>query len=110
LNVASVGVTLTPDTSNIVIFRYLYFAAAQANSPLSIPSPGEAPPTGGGVPNKPLASELDFSWTYVIDKHLNVNGFAAYAAPGSGYKNLYSANGGNADGWWFFGAQLNFSY
>ena len=48
------------------------------------------------MPSKPLASEFDFSWTYVIDKQLNVNGFAAYAAPGSGYKELYAANGGSA--------------
>jgi hypothetical protein len=110
LNVASAGVTLTPDAKNIVIVRYLYFSAAQTNSPLSIPAPNQPPPTGGGVPSKSLASEFDFSWTYVIDKQLNVNGFAAYAAPGSGYKELYAANGGSASGWWFLGAQFNFSY
>ena len=109
LNVASAGVTLTPDASNIVVLRYLYFAAAQANSPLSIPAPGKPLPVGG-VPSKPLANEFDASWTYVIDKHLNVNGFGAYAAPGSGYKELYASYGGRAEGWWFFGAQFNFSY
>jgi len=110
LDVASAGVTLNPDAKNIVILRYLYFSAAEINSPLSIPSPNTPPPTGGGVPSKSLASEFDVSWTYVIDKALNVNGFAAYAAPGSGYKDLYAANGGSASGWWFFGAQFNFSY
>jgi hypothetical protein len=90
--------------------RYLYFSAAEINSPLSIPAPNQPVPTGGGVPSKGLASEFDFSWTYIIDKQLNVNGFAAYAAPGSGYKDLYAASGGSATGWWFFGAQFNFSY
>jgi len=110
LDVASAGVTLMPDEKNIVILRYLYFSAAQINSPLSVPAPNQPIPTGGGVPSKGLASEFDFSWTYIIDKQLNVNGFAAYAAPGSGYKDLYAANGGSATGWWFFGAQFNFSY
>jgi len=110
LNVASAGVTLTPDEKNIVILRYLYFNAAEVNSSLSVPAPGQPPPTGGGVPSKALASEIDFSWTYVFDKQVNVNGFVAYAAPGSGYKDLYAANGGSASGWWFLGAQFNFSY
>jgi alginate export protein len=110
LDVASAGVTLTPDEKNIVILRYLYFSAAQINSPLSIPAPGEPPPTGGGVPSKALANEFDFSWTYTIDKALNVNGFVSYASPGSGYKDLYAANGGSASGWWFLGVQFNFSY
>lgn len=109
LNVASAGVTLTPDAANIVILRYLYFFAAQADSPLSVPAPGKPLPTGG-VPSRPLANEFDASWTYVIDKHLNVNGFGAYAAPGSGYRDLYASYGGRAEGWWFFGAQFNFSY
>src|SRR5215470_19015334 len=110
MHVASAGVTLTPDAKNIIELRYLYFAAAQTNSPLAIPAAGQPPPVGGGVPSKSLANEFDTSWTYVIDKQLNVNGFAAYAAPGTGYKNLYAANGGSAKGWWFFGAQFNFSY
>ena len=42
LNVASAGVTLTPDEKNIVILRYLYFTAAEINSPLSIPVTGPA--------------------------------------------------------------------
>jgi len=46
----------------------------------------------------------------MIQKQLNGNGFAAYAAPLSGYKDLYASNGGSASGWWFFGAQFNFSY
>jgi hypothetical protein len=110
MKVASAGVTLTPDEKNIIVLRYLYFAADQANSSLAVPGPGQPVPVGGGVPSKPLANEFDTSWTYIFDKHLNVNGFAAYAAPGSGYKDLYAANGGSAQGWWFFGAQFNFSY
>ncbi len=110
MKVASAGVTLTPDANNIVVLRYLYFAADRTNSPLAIPAPGQPPPVGGGVPAKALANEFDTSWTYIIDRHVNVNGFAAYAAPGAGYKDLYAANGGSAQGWWFFGAQFNFSY
>ena len=101
---------MAPDEKNILILRYFYFGAAQVNSPLSVPAAAQPPPTGGGVPNRALAREFDFSWTYVIDQQVNVNGFAAHAAPGSGYKNLYAANGGSAGGWWFFGAQFNFSY
>jgi hypothetical protein len=43
-------------------------------------------------------------------KNLNVNAFAAYAAPGAGLKDSYSASGGSASGWWFFGTQLDLSY
>ena len=62
------------------------------------------------MPSKALASEIDLKYTYTINKNLNINAFTAYAAPGAGIKQLYSANGGGASGWWFYGAQLNFSY
>ena len=110
LNVANATLTLTPDDKNIIEFLYLYFSAAQTNSPLSIPAVGAAPTGGGGVPSKALASEFDVSYTYTINKNVNINAFAAYAAPGSGLKQSYSASGGDASGWWFYGAQLNFSY
>ena len=110
LNASSVALTLTPNEKNILEFLYLYFAADQANSPLAIPAVGAAPASGGGVPNKALASEFDATYTYVITKNVNVNAFAAYAAPLAGYKDLYSAEGGTASGWWFLGAQINFSY
>jgi len=110
LNAASAALTLTPNENNIIDFLYLYFAADQVNSPLAIPPAGAAPAGGGGVPNKALASEFDVTYTYVITKNVNVNAFAAYAAPLAGYKDLYSSEGGSASGWWFFGAQINFSY
>ena len=109
LNAASVDLTLTPDAANIIDFFYLYFAADQTNSPLAIPAVGAAPMSGGGVPSKPLASEFDVAYTYVFNKNVNINAFAAYAAP-CGYKELYSSNGGSASGWWFLGTQINFSY
>jgi hypothetical protein len=65
---------------------------------------------GRGVPSKALASEFDVSYTYTINKNLNINTFVAYAAPGAGLKDSYSVGGGNASGWWFFGTQLNVSY
>ena len=110
LNVANAAVTLTPDSKNIIELLYLYFAADQTNSPLSIPAVGVVPTGGGGVPSKGLASEVDLSYTYTVNKNLNFNSFVAYAAPGSGLKQSYAASGGNARGWWFFGTQLNFSY
>jgi hypothetical protein len=110
LNVANAALTLTPDNRNIIELLYLYFTAGQTNSPLAIPAVGAVPTGGGGVPSKALASEFDVSYTYTINKSLNVNAFAAYAAPGAGLKQSYSAGGGNASGWWFFGTQLNFSY
>jgi len=110
LDVASVALTLTPNDRNIIEFLYLYFTADQTHSPLAIPAPGVQPASGGGVPTKALASEFDATYTYVINKNVNVNAFAAYAAPLGGYTDLYSANGGSASGWWFFGTQLNISY
>jgi Alginate export len=110
LNVANASLTLTPDDKNIIELLYLYFSADRTNSPLSIPAVGAVPTGGGGVPSKALASEFDLKYTYTINKSLNINAFTAYAAPGAGIKQLYSANAGGASGWWFWGAQLNFSY
>ena len=110
LNVANASLTLTPDDKNIIELLYLYFSADRTNSPLSIPAVGAVPTGGGGVPSKALASEIDLKYTYTINKNLNINAFTAYAAPGAGIKQLYSANAGGASGWWFYGAQLNFSY
>ena len=110
LNVANATLTLTPDEKNIVEFLCLYFAADQTNSPLAIPAVNTMPTGGGGVPAKALASEFDVQYTYVINKNVNINAFAAYAAPGAGLKELYSASGGGASGWWFLGTQINVSY
>jgi hypothetical protein len=110
LNVASATLTLTPNDKTIIELLYLYFTADQTNSPLAIPAVGAVPTGGGGVSSKALVSEFDASYTYSINKNLNINAFAAYAAPGAGLKQTYSASGGNASGWWFFGTQLNFSY
>ncbi|MEO8751674.1 MAG: alginate export family protein [Casimicrobiaceae bacterium] len=110
LNTASAALTVTPTEKQILQFWYLYFSADQANSPLDIPAAGQPVPTGGGVPNKPLASEFDVAYTYTFSKSVNVNVVAAYATPGSGYKQLYSANSGSANGWWLLGTQFNISY
>ena len=110
LDVASVTVTLTPNDRHIIELRYLYFAANQTNSPLTIPAVGAVPTGGGGVPAKALASEFDLSYTYVFNKNVNINAFAAYASPLAGYKELYASSGGGASGWWFVGTQLNVSY
>jgi len=110
LDTASVTLTLTPTANQILQLYYLYFSAAVTDSPLSIPAAGQPVPAGGGVPSKPLANEVDVSWTYTFNKNVNVNVVSAYAAPGSGYKQLYSANGGSASGWWLLGTQFNVSY
>ena len=106
IDTASLTVTLTPSDKQILQLWYLYFAAAVANAPLDIPASNQPPPQGGGVPKKPLANELDVSWTYTFNKNVNVNLIGAYAAPGSGYKALY----GNASDWWLVGTQVNISY
>lgn len=103
-------VTLTPNANNILQFIYLYFAADEINSPLTIPAAGASPVSGGGVPAKPLASEFDAVYTVTINKNVNINAFAAYAAPGSGYRQLYERSGGVANGWWAVGTQFNISY
>ena len=110
MNVASLTVTLTPTASHIIEVSYLYFAADRANAPLDIPAAGEPVVTGGGVPSKPLASEVDVTYTYTFNKNVNVNVIGAFAAPASGYRQLYAANGGSASVWWLVGTQFNISY
>jgi hypothetical protein len=110
LDVASVTLTLTPTANQIIAVHYLYFAAAVANSPLDIPAAGVPVVTGGGVPSKPLANEVDVAYTYTFNKSVNVNVIGAFAAPASGYQQLYAANGGSAGVWWFVGTQFNLSY
>lgn len=110
INTASLTLTLTPSDMQIVELWYLNFSAAVANSPLDIPAAGQPIPIGGGVPSKPLANEIDASWTYKFNKNVNVNVIAAYAAPGRGYKDLYASQGAGASGWWLVGTMLNVSY
>lgn len=107
---ASATLTLNPTDKQIVQLWYLDFRTAVANAPLDIPPPHMPVPVGGGVPAKALAKEVDASWTYQFDKALNVTVIAAYAAPGSGYKELFASYGGAAAGWWLLGAQFNVSY
>ncbi len=73
LRTAGASVTLTPNDKNIIELLYLYFTADQVNSPLTIPAVGAAPASGGGVPAKALASEFDVSYTYILNKNVNVN-------------------------------------
>ncbi len=110
INTATAALTVTPTEKQLVQLWYLYFAADQPNSPLDIPAAGQPVPSSGGVPSKPLASEFDFAYTYTFSRNVNVNIVAAYAAPGAGYRQLYSANGGSASGWWLLGTQFNISY
>jgi hypothetical protein len=111
-NLASVAVsiTLTPAERNILQVIALAFRAVEVNSPLDVPAANAPVTTGGGVPSKALANEIDVVWTYTVDKRVNVNLFAAYAAPGAGYQDLYAAQGGNARPWSGFGAQVNVNY
>ena len=53
---------------------------------------------------------MNLIWTYTFDKQVNANVFAAYAAPGAGYKDLYSSQGGDARAWSGIGAQINVNY
>ena len=110
LDTLAISVTLTPNEANILQFIYLNFAAGQVNSPLAIPAARAPIPVGGGVPARALANEVDAIYTYTFSKRLNVNAFVGYAAPGTGYRQLYASEGGSAQAWWVIGTQLNFSY
>ncbi|MFO1315539.1 MAG: alginate export family protein [Burkholderiales bacterium] len=110
LDSVAVSLTLAPNERNLLQLIYLGFAAAQVDAPLAIPAPGKPIPVGGGVPARALASEVDAVWTYTFGKQVNVNAFAAWAAPGAGYRQLYESQGGRAQNWWILGTQLNISY
>ena len=110
LNSVAVSVTLTPSERNVLQFIYLHFTAARTDAPLAVPAPGKPVPIGGGVPARALADEVDAVWTHTFGKALNANLFAAWAAPGAGYRQLYASEGGSARNWWILGAQLNLSY
>ena len=111
-NLASVAasVTLAPGERNLLQVIVLSFRAVEVDAPLDVPAANEPVTSGGGVPSKPLGSEIDVIWTYTVDKRANVNLFAAYAAPGAGYKDLYASQGGSARPWSGFGVQLNVNY
>jgi len=111
-NLASVAasITLTPVERNLVQVVALAFRAVETNAPLAVPDPNQPVTSGGGVPARALANEVDVIWTYTASKQVNVNVFAAYAVPGAGYKDLYASQGASARAWSGFGAQLNVNY
>ena len=110
LDSIAASLTLAPDERNVLQFIYFNFAAARTDAPLAVQAAGKPVPVGGGVPAKPLADEVDAIWTYKFGKQFNVNVFAAWAAPGAGYRQLYESQGGSARNWWILGTQLNLSY
>jgi hypothetical protein len=111
-NLASVAASLTlaPSERHLLQVIALWYRAVEVDAPLDVPGANEPVPSGGGVPNKALASEVDVVWTYTFDKRANVNVFAAYAAPGAGYQASYASQGGSARPWSGFGVQLNVNY
>ena len=111
-NLASVAasITLAPTERTLLQVIGLVFRAVEVDSPLAVPEANQPVTTGGGVPNKALANEIDVVWTYTASKQVNVNVFAAYATPGAGYKDLYASQGGSARSWSGFGVQLNVNY
>lgn len=110
LDSVAVSLTLAPTERNLLQFIYLNFAAARVNAPLAVPAPGKPPPSGGGVPARALADEVDVVWTHTFGKRFNANVFAAWAAPGAGYRQLYASQGGSARDSWILGTQFNVSY
>jgi hypothetical protein len=110
LDSVAASLSLAPDARSIVQLVFLQFAAARTDSPLAIPAAGQPVTTGGGVPSRSLATEIDAVYTYTFSKQVNINVFAGYATPGTGYKQLYSASGGSAQPWWIVGTQFNISY
>jgi hypothetical protein len=111
-NLASVvaSITLTPAERNILQVIALAFRAVEVDAPLDVPAANAPVTTGGGVPAKALANEIDVIWTYTFDKRVNVNLFAAFAKPGAGYRELYASQGGSARPWRGFGVQVNVDY
>ena len=111
-NLASLAASLTvaPNERNLLQLLVLAFRAVEVDAPLAIPNAYQPVTGGGGVPNKALANEVNLIWTYTFDKQVNANVFAAYAAPGAGYKDLYSSQGGDARAWSGIGAQINVNY
>ena len=111
-NLASIAASLTlaPGERNLLQLVALAFRAVETDSPLAVPAANEPVTTGGGVPDKALANEINVTWTYTFDNRVNVNVFAAYAVPGAGYKQLYASQGGSARPWSGLGVQLNFNY
>ena len=111
-NLASLAasITVTPSEKNILQLLLLSFRAVEVNAPLDVPAAYQPVTTGGGVPGKALANEVNLIWTYTFDKRINVNVFGAYATPGAGYKDLYASEGGNARPWSGVGVQLNVNY
>ena len=108
--IASANLTLTPSERHVVELWWLNFRAVVANAPPDIPAANSPPPQGGGVPAKPLATEVDLSWTIKFGKAVNLNLLAGWAMPGEGYKAPYETAGGRASAWWLVGAQFNVSY
>jgi hypothetical protein len=110
LATAAASLTLASGARNLLQVIALSYRAVEVDAPLDVPAAGEPVTSGGGVPKKPLANEIAVIWTYTFDKRANVNLFAAYAAPGAGYKDLYASQGGSARPWSGFGVQLNVNY
>ena len=110
LSIVAASVTLAAGERNLLQVIALSYRAVEVDAPLDVPAANEPVTSGGGVPSKPLANEIDVIWTYTFDKRANVNLFAAYAAPGAGYKDLYASQGGSARPWTGFGVQLNVNY
>ncbi len=110
VQIGSMSVTLTPGARHVVRLWVLGFRAGNANASLSVPAPGVAPPVGGGVPSKPLLTEVDASWTIKFGKDANMSLVAGWATPGRGFQDLYAASGGDARAAWLVGTQLNVSY
>ena len=110
LDSVAVSLTLAPAERDLLQFIYLNFAAGEANAPLASPAAGKPVPVGGGVPARALADEVDVVWTHTFSRQVSLNAFAAWAAPGAGYRQLYATQGGSAQNWWILGTQLNVSY
>jgi hypothetical protein len=110
LSSVAASVTLALAERSLLQVIGLAFRAIEVDSPLDVPAANKPVTTGGGVPARSLASEVDVVWTYAFDRRVNVNVFAAYAAPGAGYKDLYAAQGGSARPWSGLGVQLNVNY
>lgn len=108
--IASANLTLAPSEQQVLELWVLAFRAVNANAPLAIPEPNAAPPMGGGVPSKPLLTEIDAAWTLKFGKDMNVSLVGAWATPGRGYRDLYAAAGGAARAAWLVGTQFNVSF
>jgi hypothetical protein len=109
-NIFATTVALNPSASGSLQLDYIDASVERGNAVLAPLSPGVAPPASGGLLLPGYGQEIGASYTWTLNSAVSLNPFAAYVIPGSGITQSYTANGGTAKDWSFFGVSLTVSY